>query len=309
MRQFLGMCAQLAAWSPDFSLSTKNLRTLTEKDRIFIGSSEQDKEFKTLRKNLGNPKNLSVFDMKLKMELLVDTSILHSLTYILTQISEDGTRKIIAMGSRTLTKGEKSYSIFEIEAQSIIFGLNRCSFYLRGAEHFVISSNHQALCGIKKRAFSEVTNSRVLKLMEMCSVYSLSVEHIQGKLNTVADCLSRMPVWSGVEGKTAKPDMVRRVRSIISREDAGLEEMKEAAGKDADYRLHLEVFKSRKSPLEYSVNHPVRKYSSIWDRVSMIYEDTKQPLLVMDNQRIIVPQAMVELALDTNSRRKWQNLE
>ena len=103
--------------------------------------------------------------------------------------------------------------------------MNRCSFYPRGAEHFVVRSDHKALCGIEKQAFSEVTNSRVLKLMEMCSVYSFSVEHIQGKLNTVVDCLSRMPLWSGVEAEPQEPDMVRFVRSIISREDAGLEEM------------------------------------------------------------------------------------
>ena len=109
------------------------------------------------------------------------------------------------MGSRTLTKGGKSYSIFEIETQSIIFTLNRCSFYLRGAEHFVVRSDHKALCGIERRAFSEVTNTRVLKLMEMCNVYSFSVEHIQDMLNTVALVVwggGRPPgiTWSGVSG-------------------------------------------------------------------------------------------------------------
>ena len=173
----------------------------------------------------------------------------------------------------------------------------------------MIRSDHRALCGIEKRAFSEVTNSRVLKLMELCSVYSFSVEHIQGKLNTVADCLSQMPVWSGVEGETAEPDMVRSVRSIISREDAGLEEMKEAAGKDADYKLLLDVFKNRKTPLECSVNHPVRKYSSIWDRVSMMDGDSEQPLLVMDNQRIIVPQAMWGKIVETLHQKTHRGAE
>ena len=109
VRQFLGMCAQLAAWSPDFTHTTTHLRALTEKDREFSWSSESDQEFETLKQNLGNPKNLSVFNTSLKTELLVNTSILHGLAYILTQICEDGSRKIIAMGSRTLTKGEKLY--------------------------------------------------------------------------------------------------------------------------------------------------------------------------------------------------------
>ena len=69
-------------------------------------------EFNILKKNLGNPKNLSVFDVKLKTELLIDASILHGLVYILTKINKDGSRNIIVMGSKTLTKGEKLYSIF-----------------------------------------------------------------------------------------------------------------------------------------------------------------------------------------------------
>ena len=93
VRQFLGMCAQLAAWSPDFTHSTTHLRALTEKERVFSWSSESDKEFETLKQNLGNPKNLSVFNTSLKTELLVDASILHGLAYILTQICEDGSEK------------------------------------------------------------------------------------------------------------------------------------------------------------------------------------------------------------------------
>ena len=92
VRQFLEMCAQLAAWSPDFTHSTTHLRALTEKERVLTLSSESNKEFKTLKQNLGNPKYLSVFNTKLKTELLVDASILHGLAYILTQICEDGSR-------------------------------------------------------------------------------------------------------------------------------------------------------------------------------------------------------------------------
>ena len=70
-------------------------------------SKESDSEFEALKQNLGNPKNLSVFDKNLKTELLVDASILHGLAFILTQLCEDGSRKIITMGSRTLSKGEQ----------------------------------------------------------------------------------------------------------------------------------------------------------------------------------------------------------
>ena len=135
-------------------------------------------------------------------------------------------------------------------------------------------------------------------MMEMCSVYSFLVEHIQGKLNTVTDCLSRMPLWSGVEETNQEPDMVRRVRSIISREDAGLEEMKQAASEDDEYRMLLDVFKCRKPLTECSDNHPARKFASIWHRVSMMDGDTVQPLLVVDNQRIVVPLGLRQKIVD-----------
>ena len=186
---------------------------------------------------------------------------------------------------------------------------DRCSFYLRGAEHFVVRSDHKALCGVETRVFSEVTNTRVLKLMEMCSVYFFSVEHIQGKLNTVADCLSRMPLWFGVEESSQEPDMVRSVRSIISREDAGLEEMKKAASEDDEYRLLLDVFKSRKPLTECSDNHPARKFASIWDRVSMMDSNTDQPLLVVDNQRIIVPVGLRQSIVDDLHNRTHRGPE
>ena len=55
VRQFLGMCAQLAAWSPDFSHTTTHLRALTEKDRPFVWSKESDSEFEALKQKLRQP--------------------------------------------------------------------------------------------------------------------------------------------------------------------------------------------------------------------------------------------------------------
>ena len=76
----------------------------------------------------------------------------------------------------------------------------------------------------------------------------------------VADCLLWMPVWSGVLKEESEPDMVRSVRNIILREDAGLEDMKRAATVDEDYKLLVSAFRQRRLPLECSVNHPVRSY-------------------------------------------------
>ena len=58
--------------------------------------------------------------------------------------------------------------------------------------------------------------------------------------------------------------MVRSVRSIISREDAGLEEMKKVASEYEEYKLLLEAFSSRKPVKEFSDNHPIKKFTSIW---------------------------------------------
>ena len=49
--------------------------------------------------------------------------------------------------------------------------------------------------------------------------------------------MSQMPLWLGVAEEETEPDMVRAVKGIISREDAGLDEMKQAAATDTDYKL------------------------------------------------------------------------
>ena len=56
VRQFLGMCAQLAAWSPDFTHTTTHLRAPTEKDRAFVWSTESDSEFLGPEAKSGKPK-------------------------------------------------------------------------------------------------------------------------------------------------------------------------------------------------------------------------------------------------------------
>ena len=65
--------------------------------------------------------------------------------------------------------------------------------------------------------------------------------------------------------------------------------MKQAASEDVEYNMLLEVFKSRKPLTECSDNHPARKFTSIWDRVSMMDGDTEQLLLAVDNQRVVIP--------------------
>ena len=46
VRQFLGMCAQLAAWSPDFTHMTTHLRALTENDRRLLGQVRATRSLK-----------------------------------------------------------------------------------------------------------------------------------------------------------------------------------------------------------------------------------------------------------------------
>ena len=67
--------------------------------------------------------------------------------------------------------------------------------------------------------------------------------------------------------------------------------------------------RGRKPLTECSDNHPVRKFASIWDRVSMMDGDTAQPLLVVDNQRIVVPLGLRQKIVDDLHRRTHRGSE
>ena len=81
---------------------------------------------------------------------------------------------------------------------------------------------------------SEIDNNRLLRYREAIAGFDYTLEHVSGKKNCMADCLSRDPRYAGCQdpGETVEVDTCQRLGSTLegaARADPLLRPMFEAA--------------------------------------------------------------------------------
>lgn len=98
----------------------------------------------------------------------------------------EGQLRPIAFVSRKLLPREINYSTIEKETLAIIFTVQKLRSYLIG-QHFQLQTDHSPLECLSRMS----SNQRLIRWSLLLSSFSFSISHIKGKLNVVADSLSR----------------------------------------------------------------------------------------------------------------------
>ena len=95
--------------------------------------------------------------------------------------------RVVAYGSRQLKNHEQNYPTHDMELAAIVFSLKIWRHYLYG-EQFEVYSYHKSL----KYIFSQRDlNMRQRRWMEFLEDYDFTLHYHPGKVNVVADALSR----------------------------------------------------------------------------------------------------------------------
>ena len=111
------------------------------------------------------------------------------------QREKDEKHRLAACGSRSLIPPETRYAATELECLAIHFACEHASFYLTGAAHFTIYTDHRALVGLFNKPLPDVPNDRVARYREKLQGLNFSIEWVPGKSHTMADALSRAPAF------------------------------------------------------------------------------------------------------------------
>ncbi|GKC78823.1 putative reverse transcriptase domain-containing protein [Tanacetum coccineum] len=149
--------------------------------RLSIGGEEQELAFQTLKDKLCNAPVLALPDGSEDFVVYCDASWI-GLGCVLMQKG-----KVIAYASRQLKNHEKNYMTHDLELGAVVFALKIWRYYLYGTKS-VIYTDHKSL----QHIFSQKElNMRQRHWIELFSDYDCEVCYHPGKVNVVADALSR----------------------------------------------------------------------------------------------------------------------
>lgn len=212
VRRFLGMAGYYRRLIHDFSGLTAPLSDLLKEDgRKFKWTEEAQQAYEALKRALTSRPVVQNPDFSLEFCLQCDASDT-SAAAILGQRTPNG-EIVIAYWSHKWAGSEKAWGATEKEAACVLLAVRHFREYIFRS-HFTIVTDAKALTHLK--TIKVDGSSRLARwALEMAS-YDVTIEHRAGKLNVVADALSRMVnVVEAVEGGEEDPWFVEMKTKIV----------------------------------------------------------------------------------------------
>lgn len=184
------MCGYYRKYVFDYAKETKPLSALTKKNTAFQWSQQCQEAFDELKPSLTN-------------EVLLKFPCYDSLFYTSSDASDVSIAGIISQQeppndrpisyfSRTLSDTQRRYSTIEKELLAILESVKEFHTWIYG-RFFIIITDHKPLCFIFS---TNDINSRLFRQKLQLLNYNYKIIHRPGKLNVVADALSRISMDS-----------------------------------------------------------------------------------------------------------------
>ena len=121
---------------------------------------------------------LWAFDPTKPTYLVVDACYDAGFGYILYQLGEDNTMRIIMTCSTGISDAQNNYSVYELKLTGANWAVGKCSRYLV-AIHFTMLTYHRHLVGIENKDLCFTKNMRVIRLLEDLIGYDSKTAHRQ----------------------------------------------------------------------------------------------------------------------------------
>ncbi|XP_037803946.1 uncharacterized protein LOC119598371 [Penaeus monodon] len=186
--RFLGMAGYYRRFVKNFSDIVAPLTDLLKKRVKFIWSDSCEKAFKTVKAMLMSSPILISPDFEKGFILYVDASDTGA-GAVLCQADAAGVDHPVCYFSKKFNKHQINYSTIEKETLALILAVRHFEIYLYPTKEAVkIYTDHNPLTFISKMSCK---NQRILRWSLELQKYNLSVYHIRGKENVLADALSR----------------------------------------------------------------------------------------------------------------------
>ncbi|GJV62555.1 putative reverse transcriptase domain-containing protein [Tanacetum coccineum] len=165
----------------EFSLISKSLTKVTQKNKPCVWGDDEEEAFQTLKLKLCSAPILSLPEGSEDFVVYCDAS-LRGFGAVLMQ-----REKVIAYASRQLRKNEEHYTTHDMELGAVVFALRLWRHYLYGTK-CTVYTDHKSLQYILDQIELNMRQSRWIKLL---SDYDCVIRYHPRKANVVANALSR----------------------------------------------------------------------------------------------------------------------
>uniref|UniRef100_A0A1I7U677 RNA-directed DNA polymerase n=1 Tax=Caenorhabditis tropicalis TaxID=1561998 RepID=A0A1I7U677_9PELO len=188
IRRFVGMAGFFRKFIPGFSDIAEPLTRLTRKDLKFVWDQDQQAAFEKLRGCLSSEPVLGYPDYDKPFHIFCDASAVAQGAALMQSRPENGKDfYAIAYASRTLSDPETRWPAIQVEMGAIIFALRQFRPYVCMSK-IILHSDHKPLTFLLQKS---KTHDNLARWLIELQCYDITIVHIDGKKNTVADCLSR----------------------------------------------------------------------------------------------------------------------
>ena len=228
VRSFLGTTGYYRRFVRDYAKVARPLTKLTKKNEIFEWSEECEIAFNTLKSAfisapiLAYPRDEGGY--------ILDTDASNfAIGCVLSQV-QDGVEKVIAYGSKALSKEERNYCVTRRELLAVVEFLKKYRHYL-GGRPVTVRTDHSSLRWLFNFKNPE---QQLARWLEVCASFTLTIEHRPGNRHQNADGLSCRPCkqcgrWDGWRAKAEAENMEAGVeaelmqRQFSSTRDIGIQ--------------------------------------------------------------------------------------
>ena len=169
---------------PKLSEVSEPLRTLTEKNVMFMWESQQEEAFQTGKNMITTAPVLKYYDVASETTIQCDASE-SGLGATLLQNGQP-----VAFASRSLSTAERNYAQLEKECLAIVFACSRFNQYLHGRELTTVESDHKPLVPIFQKSLHSAPKGLQRMLLRL-QKYNVHVKYLPGSQMYIADMLSR----------------------------------------------------------------------------------------------------------------------
>ena len=186
--RFLGMVGYYRKFCRNFSSIAEPLTRLLAKRQKFVWTGECERTFNRLKSMLKNAPVLVAPNFGCPFKLALDASDVAA-GAVLLQEDEVGIDHPVCYYSRKFNRCQRNYSTVEKECLTLILALQHFEVYVGSGLSVTVYSDHNPLVFADRM---KNKNQRFLRWSLMLQGCNVDIQHIKGKDNIIADCLSRL---------------------------------------------------------------------------------------------------------------------